>query len=137
MDNYIDQLQSSFDELNQLQYERAEHRREAEESQIRLPYLLSGHAMFTAMKRAVDDLKGRAPEDHDILIQIGGLSVLEAHFIEPHTFLFEGINEGGHRSAMVCHFTQVIVTVIYREKRDEMRVISRVIQGFSPNDPST
>lgn len=136
MENYAARLQSSFDAIHQMEREKAIRHREAEDAQILLPHLLSGHAMFAAMKRAVDDLVGRAPQDHDVLIQIGDLSVLEAQFIEPHSFLFEGVDQNGHRAGIVCHFTQVIVKVVYRPKRSAERVVSRVIQGFSPHEPS-
>jgi len=92
--------------------------------------------MFLAMKHAVNDLVGRAPQDHDVLIQIGDLAVTEARFIEPHSFLFEGVDQNGHRAGVVCHFTQVIVKVVYRPKQSDERIVSRVIQGFSPNEPS-
>jgi hypothetical protein len=116
--------------------EAARKVRAATDAQIALPHLLSGEAMFATMKRAVDDLVIRAPKDHDVLIQLGDLSITEARFIEPHTFLFEGFNEHGHRAAIVCHFSQVIVKVIYGPKRTTERVVSRVIQGFSLNEPA-
>ena len=104
--------------IHNMNHEIGRRNREVYEAQVALPHLLSGHAMFLAMKRAMDDLVSRAPQDHDVLIQIGDLSVTEAQFIEPHTFLFEGVNQDGHRSGIVCHFTQVVVHVIYRPKRN-------------------
>jgi hypothetical protein len=124
------------DAIYQAQRETGRRMRAAAEAQIILPHLLSGEATFIAMKRAVDDLVSRAPQDHDIFILMDDFSVLEARFIEPHTFLFEGFDQDGHRAGMVCHFSQIKVRVIYRPKRDETRIVSRVIHGFNPNAPS-
>jgi hypothetical protein len=77
------QTEQAMQQARRIQANRESKRYAA---QIALPHLLSGEAMFIAMKRAVDDLVGRAPQDHDVLIQIGDLSVIEARFIEPHTF---------------------------------------------------
>lgn len=115
--------------------EQGRRMRAAAEAQISLPRLLSGEAMFVAMKSAVTSLVNRVPQDHDVLIQIGDFFVTEANFIEPHTFLFEGYNQDGHRSTMVCHFSQVVVRVVYLPKREDTRFISKVIQGFNPNPP--
>ena len=122
--------------LEQLHRERAERARERHESQLFSPHLLSGGPMFIAMKCAVDSLVSRAPQDHDVFIQMGDLSVIEARFIEPHTFLFEGFDQDGRRAGMVCHFSQVRAHVIYRPKRDTERIVSKVIQNFSPHQPS-
>ncbi|MBE0543354.1 MAG: hypothetical protein IH623_18575 [Verrucomicrobia bacterium] len=105
-------------------------------AQIALPHLLSGVAMFDALNRAVQEVSGIAPNDCDVLILVGDLSVTKASFIEPHTFLFEGFTQDGHRSWVVCHFTQVFARVIFLPKRGEERIVSRVIQGFSPHEPS-
>ncbi len=121
--SHIDDLAASINEAQELR-----------ESQLALPRLLSGEAMFLAMKRAMDELVSRAPQDHDVLIQIGDLTITEARFIEPHTFLFEGFDQHGHRTGIVCHFTQVEVHIAYRPKRSADRMVSRVIQGFSPDD---
>jgi hypothetical protein len=129
-------IAQSVNAIENARRELARKSRAATDAQIALPHLLSGESMFIAMKRAVDDLVSRAPQDHDVLIQIGDLSVTEAQFIEPHTFLFEGFNQDGQRAGIVCHFSQVIVQVIYRPKRSAERVVSRVIQGFSPHEPS-
>jgi hypothetical protein len=55
------------------------------------------------------------------------LTVLDARFLEPHTFLFEGIGPDNNRGAAVCHFTQVVARVVYLPKRGP----DRVITGFS------
>src|SRR5579862_3256807 len=86
--------------LREQALEEGRRKRAVYDAQVVLPHLLSGQAMFVAMKRAVNDLVRSAPQDHDVLIQIGDLSVIEAQFIEPHTFLFEGINQDGHRSGI-------------------------------------
>lgn len=113
--------------VNQIAAAQARRNRELYESQVALPHLLSGDATWAALQRAVADLTSRAPQDHDVLLQILDLIVLEARFIEPHTFLFEGITQVGHRAGVVCHFTQVVARVVYLPKRGE----SRVITGFS------
>jgi hypothetical protein len=135
MSNFQD-IAQSVNATNAALREQARRFRAAAEAQIALPQLLSGEAMFVAMKRAVDDLVSRAPQDHDIFILMDDFSVLEARFIEPHTFLFEGFDKDGHQAGMVCHFSQIKVRVIYRPKRDETRIVSRVIHGFNPNAPS-
>jgi hypothetical protein len=91
--------------------------------------LLSGDATLAGLKSAVDHLVGTAPQDHDVLILVDDLYVLNVTFIEPHTFLFEGVNLDGHQAARVIHFSQVQVSVIYRPKLGT----SRVITGFAPN----
>jgi hypothetical protein len=136
MENYMDRIAGSFDAVNRAQQEAGRRMRAAVDAQISLPHLLSGEATFIAMKRAVDDLVSRAPQDHDIFILMDNFTVIEARFIEPHTFLFEGFDESGHRAGMVCHFSQIKVRVVYQPKRDETRIVSRVIHGFNPNAPS-
>jgi hypothetical protein len=53
--------------------------------------------------------------------------VLEARYIEPHTFLFQGVGQDGNRAGIVCHFTQVVAKVVYLPRRGP----SRVITGFA------
>jgi hypothetical protein len=53
--------------------------------------------------------------------------VLEARYIEPHTFLFKGVGQDGNRAGIVCHFTQIVARVVYLPKRGP----SRVITGFA------
>src|SRR2546422_760528 len=93
--------------------------------------LLSGDATLSALERAVNDLVGSAPTDHDVLILAGDLAVHKVAFLEPHTFLFEGIDQNGRHAAVVIHYTQVNVRVVYRPKR--LPDAPRVITGFSPN----
>ena len=92
--------------------------------------LLSGEATWQSLQAAVKALVAKAPNDHDVLLHVGGLMVTGARFIEPHTFLFEGITQDGHQSGLVCHFTQVVAQVIYLPKRGP----SRIITGFAPSN---
>jgi hypothetical protein len=119
-----------------LQAELARKSHEAVAAQIALPHLLSGLAMFDALNRAVQEVSSIAPDDCDVLILVGDLSVTKASFIEPHTFLFEGFTQDGHRSWIVCHFSQVSCRVVFLPKRGPERVVSRVIHGFSPSEPA-
>jgi hypothetical protein len=109
----------------------AAHKAEAHAAQLALPLLLSGVPTWLGLKLAIDDLKNSAPQDCDVLIQLDDFSVHEVQFIEPHTFLFKGINGDGHNASIVCHFTQVKAHIIYRPKREA----NRMITGFAP-DPS-
>jgi hypothetical protein len=97
-------------------------------AQIALPKLLSGEATWLALKRAVDDLVRLAPQDHDVLVCVGDVSVHKIEFIEPHTLLFEGLDQNGHRTGLVIHFSQLNARVVYLPKRGP----SRVITGFAP-----
>jgi hypothetical protein len=55
------------------------------------------------------------------------IAMLNARYMEPHSFLFEGIDASGNRTSIVCHFTQLAARVIYLPKRGP----SRVITGFA------
>src|SRR5437016_10676464 len=79
--------------------------------------LLSGDATWLALKRAVEELSRIAPQDHDVVLRVGDLTVLEARYIEPHTFLFGGMADDGSHSWIVMHFSQVVFRVIHRAKR--------------------
>ena len=91
------------------------------------PSLLSGEAAFSGLKTAVEELTSLAPADHDVLIEAFGITVGEVRYIEPHTFLFRGLDNHGHHTHVVIHFSQLIARVTYRPKRAE----SRVITGFA------
>ena len=67
----------------------------AQEQQQRL---LSGDATWHALKQAVNELSGTAPKDHDVVLRVADLSVHEARYIEPHSFLFQGISDDGRES---------------------------------------
>ena len=118
-----------LDTFNQLEAAKFARQADAHEAQVALPSLLSGDATWFALKRAIDSLVSCAPQDHDVLILVGDVAVLEAEFIEPHTFLFHGINQDGHRTGIVVHYTQVQARIIYRPKAAP----NRVITVFSPN----
>ena len=105
---------------------------EAQAAQIVVPSLLSGESTWLALACAVKQLTSVAPEDYDVLIQVGDVSVLEARFIEPHTFAFKGLNQEGHQTWAVIHFSQLNARIVYHPKRGP----NRRITGFCP-DPST
>jgi|ERR1700722_3688492 len=90
---------------------------------------LSGKPTWLALRRAVDDLVQSAPKDHDVVIQCGDVSVVNARFIEPHTFLFEGINHGGHQTGKVIHFSKLDAQVVFLPKRGPQRVITGFADG--------
>ncbi len=77
---------------------------------------MSGDATWQALKSAVDNLKRTAPQDQDIVLRIDNLTIFEARFLEPHTFLFEGIDQNGHRAGIVVHYTQAVVSVVFCPK---------------------
>ena len=91
--------------------------------------LLSGDATWHALQQAVNQLAAVAPKDHDVLLQVFDIAMLNARYIEPHTFLFEGIDGSGNRTGIVCHFTQLAARVVYLPKRGP----SRVVTGFAKN----
>jgi hypothetical protein len=92
-----------------------------------ISHWLSGDAAFSALKQAVDELAALAPEDHDVLIQAFNIAVREIRYLEPHTFLFRGVNQEGHDTAVVAHYSQVVAHVVYLPKQGPERVIT----GFS------
>jgi hypothetical protein len=93
--------------------------------------MMSGHATWDAMKSAVEHLRRSAPDGHDVIIMVGDVSVEKAFFIEPHTFLFEGVNQDGDNTWIVLHFSQLAVGVVHRPKRRPEPVIT----GFCPHAP--
>jgi len=110
--------------IKQIHQERARRASEHYGSQVVLPHLLSGAATFDALISAVRELSRIAPDDCDIFIKVGNISVLKARFIEPHTFSFEGFNQEGHHSWIVIHFSQLHASVVYLPKRGPSRVIT-------------
>ncbi|HEX3890195.1 MAG TPA: hypothetical protein VHX90_05030, partial [Verrucomicrobiae bacterium] len=68
-------ISQGFIEMEQAKAQRAH---DVYEAQVALPHLLSGEATFIAMKRAVDSLVSRAPQDHDVFIMMDDFSVIEA-----------------------------------------------------------
>src|SRR5438105_140709 len=73
-----------------------------------LSHFLSGEAAFEALKRAVDEIAGLAPPDHDVLIHAFDIVVREVRFIEPHTLLFRGVSAQGHETSVIAHFSQLV-----------------------------
>lgn len=88
---------------------------------------LSGERTWLALKCAIHALESVAPKDHDVIIQVGGLSVHKARFIEPHSFLFEGVNQNSHRGAIVIHFSQLNASIVFVPQQGP----SRVVTGFA------
>jgi hypothetical protein len=104
----------------------------AQEQQRRL---LSGDATWQALQHAVHELSATAPKDHDVVLRVADLSVLDARYIEPHSFLFRGISDDGHESWIVMHFSQVVFRVIHRVRQIADK--PRVITGFAPPEHRT
>ena len=92
--------------------------------------LESGEATLRALKSAIEDIASSAPEDHDTVILHDNLTVLKVRYIEPHTFLFEGLDQDGQHARIVLHFTQVKVHIVHLKKRGPERIIT----GFAIND---
>ena len=117
--------------LDNARADAAQRAKEAAYAQIILPHLLSGYATWEAMKSAVEQLRCIAPKDHDVVIKVSDVTVIEAYFIEPHAFLFQGINDIGEDSWIGLHFSQLVFAVIHRPTlRPEP-----VITGFCPHAP--
>jgi hypothetical protein len=113
--------------IKQIHQDRARRACELNGSQDVLTHSSSGAATFDALISAVQELSRIAPDDCDVFVKVGNITVLKARFVEPHTFSFEGFNQEGQRSWMVIHFSQLHASVIYLPKRGP----SRVITGFS------
>jgi len=119
--------------LEQAQMDGGQRLRSAIEVQISLPKLLSGCATWDAMNSAVAQLRNVAPKDHDVVIRILDVTVINAYFIEPHTFLFEGSNDLGESTWIGLHFSQLVFAVIHRPKLK----LEPIITGFCPHAPSS
>jgi hypothetical protein len=118
--------------IHQAQIEHGRRMRAAADAQISMPALLSGHATWEAMKSAIEKLRRIAPKDHDVVIKVSDVTVIEAYFIEPHAFLFQGVNDVGEDTWIGLHFSQLVFAVIHRPKfRPEP-----TITGFCPHAPS-
>lgn len=88
----------------------------------------AGEATFIAIKKAVDDLVGAAPKDHDVLVHAFNIWVDKIGFIDPHTLLFSGCDQEGNHTSVVAHFSQVVARVIYVRKKEPFK--DRVVTGF-------
>jgi hypothetical protein len=89
-----------------------------------IEHWLSGESSFLALKQAVHELRRTAPEDHDVLIEAFNLFVREVQYIKPHSLLFRGVDNDGHDSVAICHFSQLVARVTYRPKRAAIRIIT-------------
>jgi hypothetical protein len=89
---------------------------------------LSGAATWLALKRTTEELCRIAPPDHDVIILVSDIRVDQARFIEPHSFLFEGLDSGGRQAKLIVHFSQLQARVVYLPKRGP----DRVVTGFAP-----
>jgi hypothetical protein len=118
--------------IQQAQQEAGRRMRAAAEAQIAMPKLLSGYATWDAMQSALEQLRRVAPKDHDVVIKVSDVTVVEAYFIEPHAFLFEGYNDVGENTWIGLHFSQLVFAVIHRPKSRPEPVIT----GFCPHAPS-
>ena len=90
--------------------------------------MLSGEAVFSALEEAIEEFRGLAPEDHDVLIFSQNIFVTDVEFIYPHSFVFKGFDGDGHRSIVIVHHSQLVARVVSRPKRGPERVIT----GFAP-----
>lgn len=86
--------------------------------------LLRGDSLFEALNKAVNDLKGRAPEECDVLVEALGVYVTEIGFIEPHAFLLRGYDDAGNDTFVVAHFSQLVARVVYLPKKGPDRVVT-------------
>jgi hypothetical protein len=118
-----------YDELQRFiaSAQGGETARTAEQEQTRR--LLSGDATWNALQSAVQSLVSVAPQDHDVLLKMGNISVIKARYVQPHTFIFEGIDDSGQRAGIVLHYTQAAVTVVFVLRKKPAS--PRVITGFS------
>lgn len=81
------------------------------------------------MISAVEQLRRIAPKDHDVVVKVANVTVIKTYFIEPHAFLFDGVNDVGEDTWIGLHFSQLIFAVIHRPKfRAEPVIIT-----FSPH----
>lgn len=89
-----------------------------------LSHFLSGEAAFEALKREVDILVHLAPADHDVLIHAFGIAVRQVRFVEPHTLLFRGVNDEGHDTSVIAHFTQLVARIVYLPTQGPRRIVT-------------
>jgi hypothetical protein len=91
--------------------------------------LLSGDATFATLKYAIEQLTPLAPKDSDVVIQAFNIIATKVVFCQPHTLLLHGVNEEGHDTFVVAHFSQLVAHVIYRPKIGPQRIVT----GFQSN----
>jgi hypothetical protein len=85
---------------------------------------LSGEAIFNALNKAVHDLVGVAPEEHDVLVEAFGINMTEVGFIQPHAFILRGYDQNGHNTYVVAHFSQLVARIVYLPKRGPEKVLT-------------
>ena len=125
--NYLDAIKDSS-----LMYAPRNTAQAVDEQTHIMRGLMSGHATWAAMQSAVEHLRRIAPKDHDVFVIVGNVTVFETYFLEPHTFLFEGINNDGDHTWIGLHFSQLAFAVVHRPKQKPEPVIT----GFCPHAPS-
>ena len=86
--------------------------------------LMSGDATFAALKAAVAHLVSTAPKDHDVVIYAFDIYVVQVHFIQPHTFLFQGFDQNRNPASVVVHYSQMAARVVYLPKQGPKRGIT-------------
>src|SRR5579862_5505046 len=94
--------------------------------------MLSGKATFEAMEKAIRLLAQSAPPENDVIIIAFNVSVKNVEYIDPHTFVFDGLNHEGQRTLAICHFSQLVSHAICRLKA--VAAEARIITGFSKTD---
>lgn len=90
--------------------------------------MMSGEATYIALNKAVQELVGAAPKDHDVLVHAFDIFVTKIGLLYPHTLLFRGFDQGGNHTSVVAHFSQVVARVIYLPKKEPS--VERVVTGF-------
>lgn len=85
----------------------------------------SGEATWLGLKRAVNDLLSRATPDHDVVMFVADVAVLEAEFLSPDSFIFRGVNRDGNWTHIVAHNAQVMARIIDRPMQGSHRVVTR------------
>lgn len=89
--------------------------------------LLSADATYRALHDAVNSLVATAPPDHDVLVEAFGIAVHNVSLYPPHTIVLSGKDSRGQDASAVIHFSQLVVMVVHRPKKDSLRLVT----GFS------
>jgi hypothetical protein len=127
--NYEDALSQGAQVLREMRRQEVQRESDVAEAQIAMPGLLSGEPTWLALIHSVEDLTRVAPQDHDVFLVTDDIFVLKAEFLRPHSFRFEGLNQDGHRTWVIVHFSQLKARVVYLPKRDAAS--PRIITGFA------
>lgn len=106
---------------------RADHAAEIIRGELASRFI-SGEPVWQALQRAVAELAAQVPNDHDVLLQVSDVSVVNAEFVAPHTFLFSGRNSSGLQVTLVIHFSKLDACVVNLPKVGP----NRIITGFRP-----